>query len=289
MNDSRLDSLISLLDDPDESVFNSIQNEILKEGISIVDRLEHIWETSLDDLEQKRIELIIQRIQLNDTKEKIRTWASNEELNLFDGVFLISRYQYPGLKLKSVQIQLEKIRKEVWLEYRQSFTALEKITILNHYLFHRYKFKVDRSEPSSPQNCYINRVLDTRKGNSISVAVLYLLIGRLLQLPVQYFDFEDHPLIGYMDDKPLLLSVENPGSNSQVIFYINPSNKGAIIGPKEVEYLHQSAEALGDRKPVFPCSDRLIIKRLVERLRDDYKKSGSQDKVDYLREIAEIL
>ena len=164
MNELKLESLITLLDDPDDSVFNLVLVEILKEDVSIVDRLEHIWETSFEELVQKRIEFIIQQIQFNDTKEKIKNWANQETLDLFEGIFLISRYQYPELKLKPIQTQLEKIRKDVWLEFRNSLTSLEKITILNHIFYDHYKFKLNRDTPDFPQNCYINRLLDTRKG-----------------------------------------------------------------------------------------------------------------------------
>jgi len=289
MDENKLASLISLLDDPDEAVFKLIQGQILMEGISIVERLEHIWETSLDDLVQRRIELLIQTIQLNDTKERIKTWASSETLDLFEGVFLISRYQYPGLKLKSIQLQIEKIRKEIWLEYKASFTSLEKITILNHVFFNRYKFRVDRSHNVSPQNCFINRVLDTRKGYPISVAILYMLVGRSLQLPLQYYDFDDSPLIGFADEKMTSLTNADDLEMHSAIFYVNPSNKGAIIGPREVEYFLQSGEVLNEKKHLEPSSDRHIIKCLIERLKDAYRKIGMQEKVDYLKQIAEIL
>ncbi len=289
MDENKLVSLISLLDDPDDSVFQLIRDEIQNQGMPIVDRLEHIWETSLDDLVQKRIELLIQTIQLNDTKHKIRTWASNENLDLFEGIFLISRYQYPGIKLKNIQEQIEKVRKDVWLEYRNSYTALEKITILNHVFFSRYKFKIDRSSAVSPQNCYINRVLDMRKGNSISLAILYMLVGRSLHLPLQYFSFDDFPLIGYADEKLPVLTNDVRVSKFSTIFFINTSNSGAIIGPREVEYFQQSDDFLNEKRKIEPCTDRCIIKCLIERLKDDYKKIGSLDKVDYLSEIAQIL
>lgn len=289
MDENKLASLITLLDDPDDSVFQLIQGEIQKEGMPIVERLEHIWETSLDDLVQRRIELLIQNIQLNDTKQKIRSWAGNNNLDLFEGVFLLSRYQYPGIKLRSVQDQIEKIRKEVWLEYRNSFTALEKITILNHIFFNRFKFRVDESGVVSPQNSYINRVLDMRRGNPISLSILYMLVGRSLHLPLQYFNFEDYPLIGYGDEKLTLLSSDDKNLSLPTIFYVNISNNGAIVGPKEVDYFHHVDGVRNDDVSFGPCTDRCIIKCLIEKLKNDYRKIGSQDKVDYLSEIAEIL
>lgn len=285
MNEPRLDSLIALLDDPDDSVFNLVLEELRKEDVSIIDRLEHIWETSFDKLVQKRVELIIQQIQLKDTKEKIRKWATQDSLDLFEGIFLISRYQYPELKLKSVQVQLEKIRKDIWLEFKNSLTSIEKITILNHIFFNHYKFKINRDDIDSPQNGYINRILDTRKGNPISIAILYTLVARSLNLPVHYIDFENNPLVAYFDKD--IAQLVNDEESNHILFYINPSNKGAIIGPKEVEYIQPSAEVHGNRTE--RCPDKTIIKRLIEKLSKDYQQAGSLEKVNYLSEIAEIL
>ena len=285
MNELKLDSLIALLDDPDDSVFNLVLEEIIKEDISIVDRLEHIWETSFEKLVQKRIEFIIQQIQLRDTKEKIRNWANQENLDLFEGIFLISRYQYPELKLKSIQVQLEKIRKDIWLEFRNSLTSLEKITVLNHIFFDHYKFKINRENTVSPQNCYINRVLETRKGNSISITILYTLVARSLSLPIHYIDFDDNPLVGYFDKD--IAQLVNGDESNHILFYVNPSNKGAIIGPKEVDYIQTSVDRHKHRPE--PCPDRIIIKRLIENLSNSYQQSGSLEKVHYLKEIAEIL
>jgi hypothetical protein len=288
MNEDKLDSLITLLDDPDAAVFNIVLEELLKEDISIVDQLEHIWETSLDGLVQQRIEMIIQKIQLNDTTSKIKNWANQEAIDLFEGFFLISRHHYPELKLKPIQVQLDKIRKDVWLEYRNSLTALEKITILNHIFFDHYKFEIDQFNPYSPQNCFINRILDLRKGNPVSIAILYTLIARSLDLPVHYIDFETNPLIGYFD-KEIAQIVQGENFKHSVLFFINPSNKGAIIGPKEVDYLQNTHEVQNRQKLTEPCPDRIVLKRLVEKLVIAYQDLGIDTKAQYMNEIASIL
>jgi regulator of sirC expression with transglutaminase-like and TPR domain len=289
MNDQRLDSLIALLDDPDDSVFRFVLEEIIKQDISSVERLEHIWETTFDELVQKRIELIIQKIQLNDTRIKIKDWSNQKTLDLFEGVFLIARYQYPELKLKSVQNQLENIRKDVWIEFRNSLTSLEKITILNHIFFDQYKFRIDKDHEDLPQYCFINRVLDTHSGNSVSIAILYTLVARSLNLPVQYIDFDNNPLVGYFD-KDLAQLVHGNNCESHVLFYINPSNKGAIIGLKEVNYIQHSEGQTALEKLSEPSTDRTIIKRLIEKLAFAYLQEGNcNEKVFYLTEIAEML
>jgi hypothetical protein len=288
MKDSKLDALISLLDDPDNSVFKLVLEELLKEDLSVVDQLEHIWETSLDELVQNRIEGIVQEIQLKDTKAKIKKWADQETLDLFEGFFLISRHQYPEIKFKAIQLQLEKIRKDVWLEFRNSLTALEKIAVLNHLFYDHHKFKVDFFNPDSPHNCYINRVLETKKGNPVSIAIIYTLIARLLNLPVHYIDFQKNPLVGYFD-KEIAQLIHGEATSHSILFYINPSNKGAIIGPKEVDYIQHTSDEIDRQKLIQPCPDRIIIKRLIERLIVGYTELGQHDKVNYLNEITAIL
>lgn len=287
MNVTKLDSLIALLDDPDDSVFHIVQDELLKEEISVVDHLEHIWGTSMEELVQKRIEIIIQKIQLKDTKERIKDWVGQKTIDLFEGIFLISLHQYPELKLKSVQIQLDKIRKDIWLEFRNSLTALEKVAILNHIFYDQYKFKVDFVNIDSPHNCYINRILETKKGNPVSIAIIYTLIARSLNLPIHYIDFQKNPLVAYfnndIDQKKHEEEIGHP-----VLFYINPSNNGAIIGPKEVDFQYASAEE-PPQTMTLPCPDRIIVKRLIQKLIIAYNEIGNQDKVNYLTEISAIL
>jgi len=288
MKENNLDSLILLLDDPDNTVFQVVMKEILKEDISIVEQLEQIWETSLDELVQKRIEAIILEIQLNDTKKKIKKWADQKDLDLFEGCFLISRNQYPELKLKPIQIQLENIRKDIWLEFKNSLTSLEKITILNHIFYDHYRFKVDLKESDSPQLCYINRVLEYRKGNPVSIAILYTLVARSLNLPVNYIDLPNNPLVGYFD-KHIAQLAHGDNYGNPVLFYVNPSNRGAIIGPKEIDYIRNITDLDDREKLIEPCPDRIIIKRLIEKLMDVYTELGAVEKVNYLIEIAEIL
>jgi hypothetical protein len=141
--------------------------------------------------------------------------------------------------------------------------------------------------PDSPQNCYINRILDLRRGNPVSIAILYTLIARSLDLPVHYVDFQNNPLVGYFD-KDIAQIVHGDEFKNSALFFINPSNNGAIIGPKEVEYIQNTAENQ-DRNKLEPCPDRIVIKRLIEKLVDAYQELGAEDKANYLKEIAAVL
>ncbi|WP_159523301.1 transglutaminase-like domain-containing protein [Sunxiuqinia indica] len=288
MKSDRLQALITLLDDPDEAVYEEVEQQLLCEDSKIVEQLEHIWETSLDELIQMRIENLIQQIQFSETRTKLWNWNNQKKVDLFEGFFLISSYQYPDLKLKSIKSKIQKISNDVWLEINNRLTSLEKITVLNHIFYDTNKFSVNLNNLNSPQNSYINQLLETKKGNAISVAILYALVARELSLPVEFVNFPKTPLLAYVDAEAAQ-KAHGSEHQSPVLFYINPSNKGAIIGRKEVDYFLNKNEQFGADDFYAPCEDKIIIKKLLESLIESYDSLGYQDKVKDLRQISNFL
>jgi hypothetical protein len=288
MDSDKLQALITLLDDPDQSVYELVERELLKEKNLQVKELEQIWETSLDELIQTRIENLIQQIQFRETSAKIQNWANQKEVDLFEGFFLISQYQYPDIKLKTVQSQLKKISSDVWLEINNRLTSIEKITVLNHILYDVNKFTINLSNLQSPQNCYLNQVLDTKKGNPVSLAILYTLVARELGFPLQLINFPKNPLLAYIDNEAAR-KAHGEDYESPVLFYINPANRGAIIGRKEIEFFMKKNENADPDLFETPCEDKKIIKLLIENLIASYESLGHQDKMDDLNAIACLL
>jgi hypothetical protein len=288
MKSERLKALINLLDDPDEAVFEMVEKQLLSEDTQIIEQLERIWETSLDELIQTRIENLIQQIQFSETRAKIWNWAKQDEVDLFEGFFLITQYQYPDLKLKQVKSKLQKISSDVWLEISNKLTSLEKVTVLNHIFYDINKFAVNLNNLNSPQNCYINQLLETKKGNAISVAILYALVARELKFPLQFINFPKTPLLAYIDPE-MAKKAHGDDYKSSILFYINPSNKGAIIGRKEVEFFLNRNEQYALEEFYEPCGDKVMVKKLLESLIDSYDALGYQDKVDDLGQILDLL
>lgn len=288
MKADKLMALIALLDDPDKAVYEMVEKELLEEDAAIISHLEKIWETSFDELLQSRIESLIQQLQFRETSKKIKNWSGQKHVDLFEGFFLISQYQYPELKLKDVKSKIRKIRNDVWLEISNRLTSIEKITVLNHIFYDVNKFSINLSNLQSPQNCYLNQILDTKKGNPVSIAILYTLVARELDFPVQLIDFPRNPLLAYVDAE-MARKAHSPEYHSPVLFYINPSNRGAIIGRKEIEFFLKRSEQVSEEIFEKNCEDRVIIKKLVENLITAYDSLGYQDKVDDLTAIVSLL
>lgn len=288
MNKSKLQALIYLLDDPDRTVFKLVEKELLKETHEIIPALEEKWENSFDETSQENIENLIQSLQFKQTTKRVKSWLNSKEKDLLAGFIEIDRFQYPDLNLIKIHQRIEGIKKSIWLELTNSLTLLEKTTILNHFLFNINGFSINHKNIHSPQNCFLNQLLDTKKGNSVSMSIFYTILARQLDLPAQFIDFPKNPLVAIVEPE-LARKVHGNNSNSDVLFYINPSNKGSITSRKEIEYHLRKNKYKPLHSFTEPKSNLRFIKRLLESLKESYLSVGFAEKEDKTRELLQLF
>jgi hypothetical protein len=124
-------AMISLLDDTDSEVINTVTGNLLKQGPDVIPELERAWEGSPSETMQNRLENLIQEIQFNGVKNDLRHWVNSGAAYILEGAFHIARFQFPEISMGKVNEQIESIRKDVWIEINSNLTALEKVKILN--------------------------------------------------------------------------------------------------------------------------------------------------------------
>lgn len=281
---NEITALVKLLDDPNEEIYNQVSGRLLDQGYEVIPQLEKAWEQSFDEKIQNRLENLIQEIQLNSAKKNIGEWAIKGGKDIFEGAFLVAKHQYPELNFTYYLNKLEEIRKDIWLEINENLTALEKVRIMNHIIFNIYEFSSNAANFYAPQNNYINHVLETRKGNPITLSILYSSLAEQLGLPIYGVNLPKNFIVAY----------KNEYSNSDdpqnlVLFYINPFNKGAILGKKEIDYFIKQQDLKPQRKYYLPCSNIEIIQRLINNLIYAYDRLGYPDKIEELSQLYRIL
>lgn len=288
MKRKRLHALIDLLDDPDETIFATVEKELLKENHQIIPDLEKKWETSFDEFYQERIENLIQDLQFKQTKKQLNLWITSKENNLLEGFLTVDRFQYPDVNLLGVHQKIEKIKNEIWLEFNNSLTLLEKTTILNHFIFNIHGFSINHNNLNSPQNCFLNQLLDTKTGNPVSIGIFYTIIARQLGISAQFSDYPKNPLIAIVD-RELAKKVHGNNTRTNVLFYINPSNKGSITSRKEIDYHLKKNNYKPTDYFAEPKNDIYFIKRLMESLLDSYQSVGFAEKEAKIKELTGLF
>ena len=79
MNLKEVIALITLLDDPDETIYTQVKERFIMLGPPAIPHLETAWENSFDMLMQKRIEGIIHNINFEALNKALRNWAEHEQ------------------------------------------------------------------------------------------------------------------------------------------------------------------------------------------------------------------
>jgi len=282
--ESEIKALLQLLDDPNNEVFMQVSQRILTEGEDIIPELEKAWETSLNEVLQERIENLIQEIQFTSTQKQLFDWKENNSTNLLQGAFLIAKYQYPDLKLDAIQESFNKIKQDAWLEISDNLTALEKVRVLNHIFFEIHGFSGNSTNFFAPQNSYLNHVFESKKGNPITLGIIYIALAQELEIPIYGVSMPRNFILSFLD----IFNIDNPYED-EVLFYINPYNKGTVLGKREIDYFLKQQKMEPKESYYKPCTNIEVIKKLILNLVYSYEKLGYPDKVESMKQLYNIF
>jgi len=280
-----LDALISMLDEPDTSVFGQIRGKIFSYGSDAIPLLEDAWENAFDALIQQRIENIIHDIQLDDLYSELHSWSRFGYADLLKGFLLLSKFQYPDLDEDKMIKDIGRISQDVWLELNQDLTALEKVKVINHILFDIHKFKGNKANIQSPDNYYLKNVLETKKGNPVSLGLIFIIIAQSLKIPIYGVDLPRHFILAYNDAGGGDADI----SSEKVLFYINPFNKGALFTRNEIELFIKQMDLEPKDSYFQSCDNVTIIKRVMNELIVAYEKAGNKEKMEELKLLMKAI
>ncbi len=275
LTDKELNALISLLDDSDQEIKEHVKDKIISLGNDIIPLLENKWESSFNPELQKEIEELVHELQITLLKQRLSQWMLSKDKELLEGLWIINTFLYPELEFDQLNAVMHQVYFEVWTTFKSELPAYDKIRIINNVLFNDLKFSANTKNFHSPGNSMLKTVLETKKGNPISLCCVYLLVAKKLGLPIYGVNLPNLFVLTFKSDK--------------LNFYINAFNKGLIFSKQDINnYLdHLKLEP----KPVFfePCDNQSIIQRTLRNLVFSFEKIGEIDKAEEVKGLLKIV
>ena len=279
-------ALLTLIDDPDQDVFEAVSEKIVDYGKPIIANLEHLWETTPEEHTQERIELLIHRLHYRDLAEDFRQWSISGHHDLMLGSLLVAKFQYPDLSTSPVLVEIEKIRRNIWLELNNYLTPLEQINIVTSILYSYYGLKGGETNYTEPNEFLLHKTLQAKRGNQISNGILYLVLCELLDIPVRAINLPKQFVIAYF--KPGYSEENLPDPYHKIEFFIDPAS-GQV-------FTHQDVESYFKRISVPPANSFFkprMNKQVIVQLLEEFSKCFDGDKEKYkqkeLMELATLL
>jgi regulator of sirC expression with transglutaminase-like and TPR domain len=272
-----ISALLHLIDDPDEDVYGVVSTKILSIGKSIIPNLEHLWENTPEEGIQERIELIIHKLHFNDLTDDFINWK-NGGADLLKGALLVARYHYPEFKEQQPLQEIEKLRRNIWLELSSYLTPLEQANIITGIMYNYHKQQGVEINYTQPDDFLVNKVLESKKGNAIGNGIVYLALCELLDIPIRAVNIPKQFMLAYFDPQYEML---NPMGHAaeKIVFFVDPVN-GQIYSHKDLESYFKRIAVPPTPSYYKPLSSKRVIQLLLEELGKCFDNAKNRYKMD---------
>ena len=118
-----------------------------------------------------------------------------EDIPLTEAALAIAQDIEPRLDLAATQSQIDRLAATLKARLPADAGQVHKLRLLNRYFFHELGFAGNANDYYDPDNSYLSKVLDRRRGIPISLAVLFMEIGQQIGLPLRGVPFPGHFLV----------------------------------------------------------------------------------------------
>jgi regulator of sirC expression with transglutaminase-like and TPR domain len=257
LSEERRAALVSLLADDDPGVYQAIRQKILSLGPAVAGWLRP-YTLSREPVLRRRAQEIVRHFDRQAADNSFLGFClkHGEEFDLEAGAWLLAQTQYPDINTEAYAALLDSFASDLRLRFGPGDEPRKILGALNQYLFAELGFAGNETNYYDPENSYLNRVIDQRKGNPINLCLVYLLLARRLHLPVAGIGLPGHFVCRYQ--------------STAVEIYVDVFNRGKLLTKADcVNYLVQANFSVRDDY-LAPVTSRRLLLRVCANLHQIY-------------------
>lgn len=269
--ESEKKALLNLLADEDAKVYHTIRAKILSYGLSATRWLQPTTLSS-DPLLRRRAIEIVQHLSRNAADNRFLAFCltQGEDLDAEYGSFLLAQTQYPDINIQAYQALFDNYAADLREQIGPGHSTEQTIAIINHYLFDELGYHGNEENYYDPDNSYLNRVVDQRSGNPISLCLIYLAVARRLKLPLVGIGMPGHFLCRYQ-------------TPTEEALFIDAFNRGKLLTRADcVKYLVHTRDGFKESY-IAPVSGRRTLLRVCSNLHQIYADLSLAEETERLQ------
>jgi len=175
---------------------------------------------------------------------------SEDQVRLAHAALLWARDEYTDMAPKKYLDRLNALADRV--DSAQASTGAERVEALREALVVDASYRGNYEDYANPANSYLNRVIDTRRGNPVSLGVIWLDVAAQLEWPVFGLSMPGHFLIRY------------EGVADEVI--VDPFNGGRVLSENDCTQMYAAmfgADATPDPEHLERLGNYGILARML--------------------------
>lgn len=272
-----IQALIRLMGDTDPRTSALARERLLQADVEDVLPYLGAAVSDPDALIRGRSRIFLEQLRLNDL---MRRWsrlarATGPDFDLETGVLLVAHYRYPEQDMTPYVRWLDQVALRISEDLPVDLEMYRTIGVLNKHLFGKEGLRGDAVRYYDPDNSCINRVIERRRGNPITLSVIYVLIARRLSLPVRGVGLPGHFVVKYED------------ADDET--WIDPFHQGRLLSRADcVRHIRRSGYPYR-KQSLQPISDRAILLRMLGNLQRIYSETEQVSQAEHMKTFQEIL
>ena len=119
----------------------------------------------------------------------------DSRIELARGCLMIAQDAYPELDVERYLGEIERMAMRLRGRVPQTGGGEERVVALNQFLYEDLGFWGNTDDYYDPRNSYLNEVIERKTGMPITMAILYMEVGRRIGLPLEGVSFPGHFLV----------------------------------------------------------------------------------------------
>jgi regulator of sirC expression with transglutaminase-like and TPR domain len=190
----------------------------------------------------------------------VRPGIDDERIDLLRAALTFARIEYPDLDPAPYMAQVEALSRRVAAKIDDAGDPVQCIAALNSVLFDEEMFRGNTADYYNPRNSFINDVLDRRLGIPITMALLYMEVGRRAGFQLFGVGMPGHFMLKHYD-------VDGHS------FFIDAFERGSVLSEEDCKRKIESIHAGQIRlRPEFLLivTRRQMLTRMLNNLRTIY-------------------
>lgn len=273
-NKREIESLIYLLDDPDPEVQNGVKKRFRELGEHAVPLLDQFRSESVKGSEKEIINNIIYNITVGTVIEEFADIVEpgiHDRKQLEGALFTLCKFGNPTLRIEEYRKKLDNLTAQIGSDISYTPSVNEKMQIMLQYVFRDLRFRGDSSDYHNPDNAYLDRVIDRRKGLPILLSCIVMFMGRRLDLPFYGVNMPIHFMLMYKTHKQEIL--------------IDPFDGGTLVTYNQCCYFLKKNGINPKPEHLEKADEADILIRCIRNLIHSYAKKQDEKRVDDLRKL----
>ena len=121
--------------------------------------------------------------------------ADDASLPLVEAALAVALVDHPQLDTQAALAELDALAHRLKVRLPADAGAMQRLRLLNSYFFQELGFAGNVNDYYDPENSYLHRVLESRRGIPITLAVLYVELATQIGLVAHGISFPGHFLV----------------------------------------------------------------------------------------------